>query len=233
LNKGVSDISRTKWIRITNGGTVMTNVIIIRHGQSVANLNRIFAGHFDADLSELGHKQAECTAEAIFKRFKVDKIYSSDLKRAYNTACHVAAKFGLDVISDTAFREIYAGAWEGMYIKDIGEKFPEDFYVWQNDIGNSRCTDGESMQEVGRRFLARLKEMVSENPNSTIVIATHAAAIRSLQCTVPKERYDEMQNVPFVSNASYSVLESDGEYFDFVEVCCDSHIGDLVTKLMV
>jgi broad specificity phosphatase PhoE len=211
----------------------MTTVILIRHGQSVANLNRIFAGHFNADLSELGHKQAECTANAIFERFKVDKIYSSDLKRAYDTARHVAEKFGLAVIPDEAFREIYAGEWEGMYIEDLGKKFTEDYSVWQNDIGNSRCTGGESMREVGQRFLKRLKEIVAENPDKTLVVATHAAAIRSLQCTVPNERYDEMQNIPFVSNASYSVLEADEGRFEFVEVCCDRHIGELVTRIMV
>ena len=58
---------------------------LVRHGQSLGNLNRIYLGHTDVDLSELGYKQAEITAEHL-RGVHFDSIYSSDLKRAHNTA---------------------------------------------------------------------------------------------------------------------------------------------------
>ena len=63
----------------------MTRIILVRHGQSVANANLIFAGHSDFDLTDFGRAQAELLAKHLHKNEKIDAIYSSDLKRAYNT----------------------------------------------------------------------------------------------------------------------------------------------------
>ena len=54
---------------------------MIRHGQSIGNLNRVYLGHTDWDLTELGYKQAELVCEYL-KDEKIDIIYSSDLIRA-------------------------------------------------------------------------------------------------------------------------------------------------------
>ena len=58
---------------------------MVRHGESEANRNEIFAGHFNADLEDKGLLQAQKTAEYIKENYKVDKVYSSDLKRAFKT----------------------------------------------------------------------------------------------------------------------------------------------------
>ena len=60
----------------------MTRLLFVRHGQSVANLERYFAGQINPALTELGRRQAECTAEFIAKTYSVDAVYSSDLQRA-------------------------------------------------------------------------------------------------------------------------------------------------------
>ena len=63
----------------------MTTLILVRHGQSESNLKHIFCGQTDVKLTEKGHAQAKKTAEYIIKNYKIDKIYSSDLQRAYDT----------------------------------------------------------------------------------------------------------------------------------------------------
>ena len=63
----------------------MTRLLFVRHGQSEANLEGVFAGQIDPALTELGYRQAECTAEFIAKTYSVDAVYSSDLQRAYHT----------------------------------------------------------------------------------------------------------------------------------------------------
>jgi len=209
----------------------MTTIVLIRHGQSVANLNLLFAGHFDADLSELGRAQAELTSEEVTKRFKIDKIYSSDLLRAYNTAVPISEKTGIEIIPDKMLREIFAGEWEGRSFDEISEVYKEDFFVWRNDIGNSRCTGGESTREVGERMLAAMRRVADENEGKTVVVATHAAAIRSLMAICSGKDFSVMKEIPFVTNASYSVLEVNGESFDFVEVSRAEHLKDMSTKL--
>ena len=75
----------------------MTHVYFIRHGQSEGNLKHLFLGHTDLDLTDLGRKQAERVGD-FFKDIHVDAIYSSDLLRAYHTACPVAKAKGLEII---------------------------------------------------------------------------------------------------------------------------------------
>ena len=62
-----------------------TKIILVRHGQSQGNAIRVLLGHTDLDLTELGFRQAACTAEAL-RHERIDVIYSSDLKRAMSTA---------------------------------------------------------------------------------------------------------------------------------------------------
>ena len=71
----------------------MTTLIFVRHGESLANLQNLFAGHYDIPLTELGHTQAERTAQYL-DRYHIDHIYASDLQRAYQTAEHTAARQG-------------------------------------------------------------------------------------------------------------------------------------------
>ena len=74
-----------------------TVLLLIRHGQSVGNLNYEFLGHMDKDLSELGYAQAARTAEFLSGE-QIDMVYSSDLMRAHNTALPHAKIRGLDVV---------------------------------------------------------------------------------------------------------------------------------------
>ena len=209
----------------------MTTIVLIRHGQSMANLNMLFAGHFDADLSELGRAQAELTAEEVTKRFKIDRIYSSDLLRAYNTAVPISKKSGIEIIPDKMLREIFAGEWEGRSFDEISEVYKEDFFVWRNDIGNSRCTGGESTREVGERMLAAMRRIAHDNDGKTVVVATHAAAIRALMAICSGKDFSVMKEIPFVTNASYSVLEVNGDSLAFVEVSRAEHLKEMCTKL--
>ena len=209
----------------------MTTVVLIRHGQSVANLNKVFAGHFDADLSDLGHEQAKRTACAVLKRFEIHKIYSSDLLRAYNTALPISRLSGIPVIPDKSLREIFAGEWEGRGFDELVSAYTDDYSVWKTDIGNSRCTGGESARELGERIFKRIKEIAEENDGKTVVVATHAAAIRSLMAMCSDKDFSVMKDIPFVSNASYSVLEVNKGRYDFVEVSTDGHLGELKTLL--
>ena len=209
----------------------MTTITIIRHGQSVANLNKVFAGHFDVDLSDMGHMQAKLTAKEIASKFKIDKIYASDLKRAYNTALPLAELLGLEIIPDEGLREIYAGEWEGRTFDELASVYAHDYTVWRTDIGNSRCTGGESARELGERMQAKIREIAKENEGKTVVVATHAAAIRSLMAICSERGFDGMKDIPFVSNASYSVIKAENDELIFTETSLDAHLGEFKTKL--
>ncbi len=210
----------------------MTTLIIVRHGQSMANLEGKFAGQrYDAELSPLGHKQAELTAEYVIKNYKVDRVYASDLKRAYLTAVHTADKLGMEVIKAPGMREIYAGKWEGMKFDDIDSKYPKEFREWKTNIGMSSCVGGEKVGELVKRVLAQITQIAEENDGKTVVIATHATPIRAMQCCWEGKSLKEMKDVSWVSNSSVTVAEYESGRFKLVSVSYDKHLGDIKTEL--
>ena len=209
----------------------MTRLILIRHGESSANQNRIFAGNYDAELAENGFIQAKATAKYIKENYKIDKIYSSNLKRAYATANEVASLLGLEITVCENMREISAGKWEGIKFEEIVKSYPDDFDVWLKNIGASRCTDGESVCELGQRVMTALTEIAKSNDGKTVVISTHATPIRVSQCIIEHGTLDKMTDVPWVSNASLTIYRYDNGEWNIEAVSLDSHLEGYKTVL--
>ena len=212
----------------------ITKLIIVRHGQSLGNATRTFLGHTDKDMSELGYKQALATAEHL-KNEKIDKIYSSDLIRAYNTAVPHAKIRNLDINCRENLREIYVGDWENRTFEEIIEKWGREMYEkeWFGNFGLFRFPDGESIIEGGNRFYDELKSICSENMGKTLLIAAHAAVIRSFWAKISGILPENLANeLPFPTNASYSVAYFDGENFTPDEYSIDSHLASVgITKV--
>ena len=252
-------------------------LILIRHGQSIGNQSRIFLGHTDLDLSDLGYKQAECTAEHL-KNEKIDYIYSSDLIRAYNTAIPHAKMRKIMIIREKNLREAYVGSWEGMNVDDIIEKWGREVFVdqWKNNFGLFRFPDGESIKEAGKRFYHEIiaicsrldsktlvkncengtnnnfegdkidnksslvDDFVAENEDKTnksegitILIASHAAVIRSFWSIISGVSFDDLADkIPFPTNASYSICYyKNGKILPY-EYSNDEHLLDVgITKV--
>ncbi|MBE6568677.1 MAG: histidine phosphatase family protein [Ruminococcaceae bacterium] len=182
-------------------------IILVRHGESLANVAKFFAGHTNVDLSEKGYMQAEMTVDYVLSRYTVDKIYASDLLRAYNTVRPAADRLGIDVIPDRELREIFAGEWEGRSFTNLQKTYPADYAVWMNDIGHASPTGGESVAHLWERVSAALLRIAGENPGKTVLIGTHATPIRAMQCMLSGKTPAEMKDTPWVSNASVSVVE--------------------------
>jgi broad specificity phosphatase PhoE len=209
----------------------MTKLILIRHGQSKANLDGRFVGHIDAPLSDLGQKQAEASAKYVAENYKVDAVYASDLKRAYYTGKAVADLIGKEVIKEKNLREIYAGKWEGEKFDELLLKFPKSYGLWLENIGKSIPEDGESVEELQNRIVSAVKKIAKENDGKTVVIATHATPIRVFETFAKGKTLDEMQDIPWVSNASVSVVNFNGEKFICEETGYDAHLGSMKTAL--
>ena len=209
----------------------MTKLLFVRHGQSMANLDAVFAGHYDVDLSDLGYRQAEKTAEYIMSEYNVDVIYASDLKRAYKTAKSLADKFGMDVIKTKGMREIQCGEWDGKKFSELLEIFPDSYGQWVCDIGNAKCPGGESVCELEERIMRTVREIAEENDGKTVVIATHATPIRIMQTRWQGMDLSHMKDVAWVSNASVTVVDFDGEEFKIERAGYDAHLADIKTKL--
>lgn len=189
-----------------------TKIFLVRHGESLGNAARIYLGHTDLDLSEEGYRQANLTAESL-RDEKIDAIYSSDLKRAYNTALPHALMRRLPVITSKNLRELNIGDWEGMRIDDLISEHREDFVAgWQENFGTFTVPGGENVFSGGMRFHNEVLRIARENPNKTLLIAAHAAVIRCFWCIINGVSPEDMAKAyPFPKNASYSTVICDGE----------------------
>lgn len=205
----------------------MTTLILIRHGESAGNREKRFAGQLDLPLTELGKKQAECAAEYL-DRFSVDKIYASDLKRAYDTAVPLSQRQHIPIIASENLREINAGLWEGMPYDEIAARFPENYNVWLTDMGNAKTNGGESVGELYDRITSEITRIVQENPNKTVCIATHAAPIRMFECFAAGKEASFAKHVHWVPNASVTIYEWT-DSFKLILRGENSYLGDNAT----
>ncbi len=203
-----------------------TTIYIVRHGESIGNFKREFLGHTDKDLTELGYRQAECTARELSD---VDfyRIYSSDLQRAFHTAEPHAKLRDMSIIPLKELREMYVGEWEGRRVDDLIAEYGEKFTVrWKQQFGTFDCAPGgESTQDCAKRFYNAILEIGRENEGKTVLVASHAAAIRGFWGLISGVSPEELcDKIPFPTNASYSIVEySDGRLTP-VSFSSDKHL---------
>ena len=203
-----------------------TIVYIIRHGESIGNKNKILLGRTDLDLSELGYLQAEAT-KAELKDTKFDKIYSSPLKRAYNTALPHAKIRDLGVICVDDLMEIDLGEWENKSRDEIRATEKDRYDIdWTQNFGTFAFKGGESSIECGERFYRAMLEIVNDNPGKTILVAAHGAVIRSFWAKISAIMPEDIgAMLPYPTNASYSILEYSDGAFTPIEYSIDKHLA--------
>jgi broad specificity phosphatase PhoE len=155
----------------------VTTLILARHGETDWNRDGRFQGHSDTSLNERGREQARALAEDVDG---VEVIYSSDLRRAVETAEIVAERVGLRVNVDPRLRERSFGAWEGLTRTEIEASFREDFDRWRTGDGFG-ARDAETHEALAARIEAFLADVLERHPDETVLVITHGGSIRVVQ----------------------------------------------------
>jgi len=107
----------------------MPKLIIVRHAESEWNPIGRYQGLLDPQLTERGRKQAEALARELSKE-NVSRVYTSPLKRTYQTAQILSERLGTSLIEEERVIEIDHGKWSGLLVEEVKEKFPEEFEMW-------------------------------------------------------------------------------------------------------
>src|SRR5436309_5200504 len=123
----------------------LTELLLVRHGETDWNRDRRFQGHADPPLNDAGREQARVLADELAGD-RIELIYTSDLQRARETAEIVAGQLGLDVIPLRELREIDVGEWEGFTWPEIVERFPEGARKWHEQ--GYGWESGETYEEL-------------------------------------------------------------------------------------
>ncbi len=150
-----------------------TTLYFVRHGESEANAAKRYAGQTDSPLTELGRRQAEAVAEALAS-VTFDRVVSSDLSRARDTAEAIARRHRLSARIEPGLREIDVGEAAGLSIEDTRQRFdwgPSRFVQWPG---------GESLEQVRDRAVAAIDRIVADAEGGTICVVGHGGVTRIL-----------------------------------------------------
>ena len=127
-----------------------TKLIIIRHGETVWNVEGKKQGQFDSPLTSLGIKQAEALAKRLVGE-SFTKLYASDLGRALETARLIAAQTNREVVLDKGLRERNFGIFQGLTDAQIKNKYSAEYHSHLADTVNYVIPEGESLRQFYKR----------------------------------------------------------------------------------
>ena len=161
----------------------MVNVILIRHGETDWNTEQVFRGRIDVPLNKVGISQAEAVGFSLRDR-DIDALYSSPLKRAFETAQMLAKGRNLEMKSEEGFIDINFGLWQGISHQKVKEDFKDLYARWMNEPHKVTFPEGESLGEVKIRSQKALDTIVKNNPGRTVAIVSHRVVNKVLLCTV-------------------------------------------------
>jgi broad specificity phosphatase PhoE len=147
----------------------MTTILLARHGETDWNREGRFQGWADPPLNATGREQARALARQL-AGVPFDAVYSSDLRRAHETALIVAEPHRVPVVADAELREIDVGSWSGLTRPEIQARFP-----------GAEHHDGESRDEHLARVLAAVERIACAHPGERILIVSHGGSLRTLR----------------------------------------------------
>ena len=205
-----------------------TTLYLVRHGQSVANMEKRALGVRESDLSALGYRQAAATFEYM-KDVHLDAVYSSPLRRAYLTALPHAEHRGLAVQCVDALHEIDHGLWEEMSHEDIIHRWPYSFTeMWEGNFGVATAPGGEYVQDAATRVLNALAEIAKKHPGQAVLVGGHGCAYRAVIARllgIAPERVGK--EFPYPPNASVTTLIYEDGCFSVAERPYSEHLNGL------
>ena len=209
----------------------MTKLYLIRHCEGIGNVQRIFNGTTDCDISELGALQLTFLAKR-FESVEVDAVYSSPLIRAQKTAHAVADSKKLPVITEPLLIELYGGVVEGRSFSESFKKYPDLADKWLHSPQDFCPEGGESMRNAYERIYKAVLKIASENRGKTVAAATHGGVIRCLLARLLYGTIEKLSSVPWCENTDVLLMEIDDG--DNVKLCFyndHSHLSeDLLPK---
>lgn len=183
-----------------------TKLCLIRHGETSWNAERRLQGHTDIPLNATGMLQARQMAQAL-KDIKLtfDVLYTSDLKRAADTANAVVELFGVDAQVDSELRERHFGALQGLSIGEAPLKRPD---IWQAHTARDLEHDlegGESIQKFALRVQNALDKIQARHTGKTILIVSHGGTLDMMYRIASKQALSA-ERIASVPNASLNWL---------------------------
>jgi broad specificity phosphatase PhoE len=158
-------------------GSRSRRLVLVRHGQSEWNAQHRVQGQSGAGLTDLGHRQAEHTAEWVRRTHPDARLVSSDLRRCRQTVAPIAAALGTDVVEDPQVRERSFGRWEGLSLDEVQAADPDLWARWRSGEDVVAEVGGETGDQLADRVTAALTAHADARDGGTVVVVTHGGPV--------------------------------------------------------
>lgn len=180
-------------------------LIFVRHGETLWNKERKAQGITDIELSDVGLTQAEKVGLSL-KNECIEAIYTSPLKRAYQTALKIGVFHNAPFAIKAELQEMNLGDFEGISFKELSEKHGEFMKQWITNPVSCAMPNGESLLMLQNRAWPVIEGILQSNRN-TIVVA-HSFTITTILCKIMKLSLSQFRQV-HVDTASKTVVETE------------------------
>lgn len=189
---------------------------ILRHGETVWNVEKRFQGQLDSPLTDRGIEKIKRTSKKL-ENIKFNKIYSSEMGRAIKTA-EIIVKNNR-VIEDSEkkicriseLNEINFGKWQGMNYEEISKRYSQNFWNYFNDVKKYNCleNDGEKLENGLKRFLQGLEKIIEENKNinGNILIVTHGTILELFFNYIKNRNLEDIDERNLIKNGDFKIID--------------------------
>ena len=202
----------------------MTQIFLVRHGQSEGNLFRRVQGQTDVELTADGKAQLPYLTKR-FAETPLAAVYTSPLRREEETAAAIVGGRDIPVFADKRLIEMCFGAWEMRPWGEVNLESPELKRAFLHDPDRWHVPGSEAHTAVQKRMLAAMTDIARANDGKTVAVASHGMAIRAFLARilgVPSERIFE--DVPLVNNTSVTLLRFENDTFSVLYVNDTTHL---------
>jgi broad specificity phosphatase PhoE len=161
----------------------MTEFVLVRHGETDWNTEKIFRGRADVTLNDIGLRQADLLGEYLSGE-KIDGVYSSPLQRAVRTAEAIAAPHRLEVKIVASLNDLDCGGWQGLTTGQVRAKSPALYRDWLERPERVRLPGGENLAEVRDRVMPFVRGLVKNYKEGKLVLVSHRLVHKVLICAL-------------------------------------------------
>jgi probable phosphoglycerate mutase len=170
-----------------------TELVLVRHGQTDWNSEGRYQGQAGPGLNDAGREQARSTARELAS-MHINALYTSDLRRALETAHIIADTLDVSLRTDPRLREINQGVWQGMLFADIQARYGEDLRRFRHNPVENSPPGGETVAQLAHRVTAALDDIAAHHPEGHVVVVTHKLPIALIRCMATGRPPEEVWN---------------------------------------
>jgi 2,3-bisphosphoglycerate-dependent phosphoglycerate mutase len=203
----------------------MTELVLIRHGETDMNRELRFQGHVNVSLNAIGLEQARRLAGRMTGE-QADAVYASDLLRACQTAEPIAGTLSLPAVTDQGLREQHFGRVDGMKVDDIKRDLPDAWAGWLRFEQDFAMPEGESTRAFHARVMAAIYRLCETHPRQRVVVVTHGGVLDMIYRTARSLGLDGPRQSE-IPNAGFNRIKVRQGGIDILAWADTRHLDDL------